>query len=191
MLAAWAWVPYLLIVGVIADSFAGERERHTLETLLATRLPDRAILLGKIGAALGYGWGMALASLLLSLISINLAHRGAGLILFPAPTLIAILALSFLISTFAASLGVLISLRASSLQQAQQRLSMSSMLLFVLPIFALQLLPEDLTSRLALAAGRADVTTIYAVAAIGLLLLDTTLIVAALGRFQRARMILD
>jgi hypothetical protein len=68
---------------------------------------------------------------------------------------------------------------------------MSSMLLFVLPIFALQLLPEDLTSRLALAAGRADVTTIYAVAAIGLLLLDTTLIVAALGRFQRARMILD
>jgi ABC-2 type transport system permease protein len=191
MLAAWAWVPYLLIVGVIADSFAGERERHTLETLLATRLPDRAILLGKIGAALGYGWGMALASLLLSLISINLAHRGAGLILFPAPTLIAILALSFLISTFAASLGVLISLRASSLQQAQQRLSMSSMLLFVLPIFALQLLPEDLTSRLALAAGRADVTTIYAVAAIGLLLLDTTLIVAALGQFQRARMILD
>jgi ABC-2 type transport system permease protein len=176
---------------VIADSFAGERERHTLETLLATRLPDRAILLGKIGAALGYGWGMALASLLLSLISINLTHRGAGLILFPAPTLIAILALSFLISTFAASLGVLISLRASSLQQAQQRLSMSSMLLFVLPIFALQLLPEDLTSRLALAAGRADVTTIYAVAAIGLLLLDTTLIVAALGRFQRARMILD
>jgi ABC-2 type transport system permease protein len=191
MLAAWAWVPYLLIVGVIADSFAGERERHTLETLLATRLPDRAILLGKIGAALGYGWGMALASLLLSLISIDLAHRGAGLILFPAPTLIAILALSFLISTFAASLGVLISLRASSLQQAQQRLSMSSMLLFVLPIFALQLLPEDLTSRLALAAGRADVTTIYAVAAIGLLLLDTTLIVAALGQFQRARMILD
>ncbi len=191
MLAAWAWVPYLLIVSVIADSFAGERERHTLETLLATRLPDRAILLGKIGAALGYGWGMALASLLLSLISINLAHRGAGIILFPAPTLIAILSLSFLISTFAASLGVLVSLRASSLQQAQQRLSMSSMLLFVLPIFALQVLPDDLTARLALAAGGADLATIFAVAAIGLLLLDASLIVAALGRFQRARMILD
>jgi ABC-2 type transport system permease protein len=191
MLAAWAWVPYLLIVSVIADSFAGERERHTLETLLATRLPDRAILLGKIGAAQGYGWGMALASLLLGLITINLAHRGAGLILFPAPTLIAILAVSFLISTFAASLGVLVSLRASSLQQAQQRLSMSSMLLFVLPIIALQLLPEDLTSRLALAAGRADLTTIYAVAAIALVILDTSLIVAALSRFQRARMILD
>jgi ABC-2 type transport system permease protein len=191
MLAAWAWVPYLLIVSVIADSFAGERERHTLETLLATRLPDRAILLGKIGAALGYGWGMAMASLLLGLITINLAHQGAGLILFPAPTLAAILALSLLISTFAASLGVLVSLRASSLQQAQQRLSMSSMLLFVLPIIVLQLLPEDLTSRLALAAGRADLTTIYAVAAIGLLLLDTSLIVAAVGRFRRARMILD
>ncbi|OGO08288.1 MAG: hypothetical protein A2Z66_05110, partial [Chloroflexi bacterium RBG_13_66_10] len=112
MLAAWSWVPYLLIVSVIADSFAGERERHTLESLLATRLPDRAILLGKIGAAMGYGWGVALASLLLSLITINIAHGGGGLLMFPTSTLISIIALSLLISTFAASLGVLVSLRA-------------------------------------------------------------------------------
>jgi ABC-2 type transport system permease protein len=55
-LAIWSWVPYLLVSGVVADSFAGERERHTLETLLASRLSDRAILFGKIGAALVYGW---------------------------------------------------------------------------------------------------------------------------------------
>ena len=47
----WAWMPLMLVTGVIADSFAGERERHTLETLLASRLPDRAILLGKVAAA--------------------------------------------------------------------------------------------------------------------------------------------
>jgi ABC-2 type transport system permease protein len=191
MLAAWSWVPYLLIVSVIADSFAGERERHTLESLLATRLPDRAILLGKIGAAMGYGWGVALASLLLSLITINIAHGGGGLLMFPTSTLISIIALSLLISTFAASLGVLVSLRAPSLQQAQQRLSMSSMLFFILPIFALQLLPGDLASQLATAAASANLTTIYLVAAIGLLLLDTALIFAAMRRFQRARMILD
>ena len=55
----------IVITAVIADSFAGERERHTLETLLASRLSDRAILFGKIAACIAYGW----------LISIVL-HRG-------------------------------------------------------------------------------------------------------------------
>ena len=41
------FTPLMLITSTIAESFAGERERHTLETLLASRLPDRAILLGK------------------------------------------------------------------------------------------------------------------------------------------------
>ena len=44
----------LLVVGVmIPDSFAGERERKTLETLLSSRLPDRAILFGKLFVAIG------------------------------------------------------------------------------------------------------------------------------------------
>jgi ABC-2 type transport system permease protein len=43
-------LPYIILQTVIADSFAGERERHTLETLLASRLSDRAILFGKVGA---------------------------------------------------------------------------------------------------------------------------------------------
>jgi ABC-2 type transport system permease protein len=191
MLAAWAWVPYLLIVSVVADSFAGERERHTLESLLATRLPDRAILLGKIGAAIGYGWGVALTSLLLSLVTINVAYGSGGLLIFPTPTLLAILALSLLISTFASSLGVLVSLRASSLQQAQQRLSLSSILLFVLPILALQVLPDPIVSRLAAAAMGADLTVIYMIVGLVLLVLDAALVLAAMARFQRARMILD
>ena len=33
-LASWVWVPLLMVATMIADSFAGERERHTLETLL-------------------------------------------------------------------------------------------------------------------------------------------------------------
>ena len=34
----WMWFSLLLVINVVADSFAGERERHTLETLLASRL---------------------------------------------------------------------------------------------------------------------------------------------------------
>ena len=54
----WLWIPYMLISGVTADTFAGERERHTLETLLASRLSDRSILFGKRSEVIGYGWGM-------------------------------------------------------------------------------------------------------------------------------------
>jgi ABC-2 type transport system permease protein len=187
MLAAWAWVPYLLIVSVIADSFAGERERHTLESLLATRLPDRAILFGKIGAAMGYGWGVAVASLILSLITVNVAYAAGSFLIYPAPMLFAILAISLLISTLASSLGVLVSLRASNLQQAQQRLSLSSMLLFVLPIFALQALPDDLVARLA----SLDLSGVFALVGAALLAIDAGLVLAAMRRFQRARMILE
>ena len=45
-LAVAVVTPMLLIASTISESFAGERERHTLETLLASRLPDQAILLG-------------------------------------------------------------------------------------------------------------------------------------------------
>ncbi len=60
----WSWVPLFLVNAVVADSFAGERERHTPETLLASRLADQAILFGKLLAALAYGVGLTWASLL-------------------------------------------------------------------------------------------------------------------------------
>ena len=56
-----------MIVGVmIPDSFAGERERHTLPTLLASRLPDKAILFGKMINAILVGWASAVKRTVLS-----------------------------------------------------------------------------------------------------------------------------
>ena len=72
LLVAWSWVPLMLVAGVVADSFAGERERHTLETLLASRLSDEAILVGKVTAAVGYGWGFTLVMAVVSLVSVNI-----------------------------------------------------------------------------------------------------------------------
>src|SRR5690348_12257356 len=68
------WIPFYLIINLIGDAIAGERERHTLETLLASRMPDRAILLGKVLIVVGYGMGLLLASLLLGLVLVNLTH---------------------------------------------------------------------------------------------------------------------
>lgn len=53
---AWAALPITLAGAMITDAIAGERERQTLETLLASRLPGRAILLGKVAAITLLGW---------------------------------------------------------------------------------------------------------------------------------------
>ena len=68
----WAWMPFLWVSGVVADMFAGERERHTLEALLATRLSDQAILFGKLLAALTYGFTLTWVIMIASLITVNI-----------------------------------------------------------------------------------------------------------------------
>ena len=68
--AVSVFTPLLLIATTIAESFAGERERHTLETLLASRLPDRAILLGKLLTSMLFGFGMTLFLLFVSLVAL-------------------------------------------------------------------------------------------------------------------------
>src|SRR6478752_7294867 len=50
----FTFISFVAVLVVIPDAFAGERERHTLETLLATRLPDHSILIGKFAACISY-----------------------------------------------------------------------------------------------------------------------------------------
>ena len=79
------WLPFTMVGTTMVDSFAGERERHTLETLLASRLSDRAILFGKILAGILYGAGITFLCMLVSLVTVNLVDGQAGLLLFPIP----------------------------------------------------------------------------------------------------------
>jgi ABC-2 type transport system permease protein len=189
-LVVWAWVPFLLVSSVIADSFAGERERHTLETLLASRLSDRAILFGKIGAAVAYGWGFSMVNVLIGLIAVNIAHGQGRLLLFPTNVALGILLVSFLVATFAAGVGVLISLRAETVRQAQQTFSIVNLLIFV-PIFLLPALPDEWKLRLSQVLMQANLTQVAAAIILVLALIDAALVAVAIARFQRARLILD
>lgn len=186
----WGWVPFLLVSGVVADSFAGERERHTLETLLASRLSDRAILFGKIAAAITYGWGITMVSVFLGLITINVVHWQGKLSLYPAATGLGIVGLSFLVALLAAGLGVLVSLRAATVRQAQQTFSIAFFLLFI-PLFILPMLPEAWRAGLVDLAVNANLSAIVIVLAIVLFVIDVVLILAAMARFKRNRLILD
>ena len=186
----WAWMPYVWVYSVVADSFAGERERHTLEALLATRLSDRAILFGKLLAALAYGFTLTWAILLVSLVTINVAVRGAGLLLFSPTMTIGALVFSILVSGLAASIGVLVSLRASSVRQAQQWMSFGMLVLF-LPFMLVQFIPQTWLESFGNALVNADPVQIATWAAVALLVIEAALLAVAIRLFQRSKLILD
>lgn len=184
------WLPMLPVIAVVADAFAGERERHTLETLLASPLSERAILFGKVGAVVGYGWVLTLLILLVALVTVNLVY-GNGVLLYPAAIALGCIVLSLLTATLAASIGVLVSLRAATVRQATQQLVFASIALTWVPFFAFSLLPYKWQISLLNTATSADGIQIFLLIVIILLALDVGLLLAALARFQRSRLILD
>jgi ABC-2 type transport system permease protein len=191
LLIYWAWTPLFMTSSVVADSFAGERERHTLETLLASRLSDRAILAGKFGAAVSYGWGLTLGSLAAGLVTVNIAHGRGQLLMYPAPIFLSIIALSLLATALTASIGVLVSLRAATMQQAVQRLSLGIMVILFAPLLIFQVLPVQIKVSIGQALQSVDFSAIVLVAAAVFLALNAVFLSAALARFRRAQLILD
>lgn len=186
-LVYWSWVPLFLVNAVVADSFAGERERHTL---LASRLPDQAILFGKLLAALAYGVGLTWASLLVGLVIINLFHGEGRLLFYPPAVALGVIGISLLSGGLATGAGVLVSLRAKSVQQATQVLSIAIMALIFIPTFGLQALPAAWQERLWNIVSGWNVTQAVLVAITVLAVLNGGLIGAA-RRFQRARLIAE
>ena len=135
MLAPMYLIVPLMVASVIAaDSFAGEKERKTLEALLYTPTTDRELLLGKLLAA----WLPAIAVGLIGFVFYAIVANVAawptmGAIFFPTPMW---LVLAIFVAPAVAGLGlvvtVLISARAEGFQDAYQ---MSAVI--VLPLLLL------------------------------------------------------
>jgi ABC-2 type transport system permease protein len=187
----WGWVPLMLVGSAVADSFAGERERHTLETLLASRLPDRAILLGKMLAALSYGWGLVMVMLALSLVTVNVAARSGPFLMFPWTFAVGAPLLALLGAGLSATAGVLVSLRAPTVRQAAQTLNVGILLLIFIPVLGMQALPDAWRSQIGAWAMSVGIDGLLWVAAALLAVLDMALLAAAAARFRRARLVLD
>src|SRR5512134_1889178 len=113
-LTLWLVIPMTLAATIVADSFAGERERHTLETLLASRLSDRAILLGKISAAVIFEWVITQLVFLVALIPTNILHGRSGWILYTPAIALSGMLLSLLVATLVSVIGVMVSLHSST-----------------------------------------------------------------------------
>lgn len=186
----WAWMPFLWVSGVVADLFAGERERHTLEALLATRLSDQSILFGKLLAAITYGFSLTWVILIASLVTVNIGFRDGGLLFYPLDMTLAALVFSLLISGLSGCIGVLVSLRAGSVRQAQQLMSTGMLVLF-LPFMLIQFIPKTWLDAASNLLENAQPNQIAVGLALILLAVELILIVVAQRLFQRSRLILD
>ncbi len=186
-------VAFILVGITIPDSFAGERERHTLPTLLASRLPDRAILIGKIATSVLFAWGVTLVMLLISLITVNVTNWQGRILFFNPSVLLADLAVGGLVAVLTAGLGVVFSLRSSTVQQAQQA-TMSVMLIpaMVLQFAALLVLRSDAAKEtLRRTVGSLSFTQLMLVIVAVLGAIAALLLITVVARFKRARLILS
>ena len=178
------WIPFFLVISFIGDAIAGERERHTLETLLASRMSDRAILLGKVAATVLYAWGMSFLSLLLGLVLVDLFRTQGNWMFYPLDLFVVALVLSLLAGMLATSAGVLVSLKVATVRQAQQILSVSTIVFVFGVTFALRALPANLFSSLNYSQFLLIVMAFLAV-------LDAILLGLSLVSFQRSRLIVS
>ena len=188
-----AFIAPLILVGMsIPDSFAGERERHTLPTLLASRLSDRAILFGKIITSVAFGWGVTVILLAIGLVTVNVAHWDGHILFYKPSILLADLAFSLLVALLTAGAGVLFSLRAATAQEAQQTL----MAVLLIPPMILQfalfaiLGSESGEARFREVLATLSFEQVILVIVAVLVVLDVGLLMAAMTRFKRARLIL-
>ncbi len=181
------FLTYQRIVASGTDSFAGERERHTLETLLASRMPDRAILLGKVGTLVGYGWGMNFSQLLLGWLAINIVHWQGHLVFYPFDLLLLTFALGLVVNILAASAGVLVSLRSATARQAQQILTVGGLVAMFGITFGLLELTSSLLPSLGIVL---SVTQLLALLLGLLVVIDIIVLALSLARFQRSRLML-
>lgn len=134
---ALAFLPYLLLISaflggayIVIDSTAGERERQSLEPLLATPAGRGALMSGKIATAVVFG----VASLMLTLIAFKIGFQfapglggKADVSLLAIAKLLAVLTPMVLIG---ATLLTLIAASVKSVKEAQSYMS----LLFLLPM---------------------------------------------------------
>jgi ABC-2 type transport system permease protein len=183
-------MPMLVVSVIVPDAIAGERERHTLATLLASRLPDRAILYGKLGFAVVTGWLTGLFMLAVALVAANLSAAPPAPLLYEPEVLLAVLPLGFLIAILAGGIGFFVSLRASTAQEAQQLTGVGMMIPLMLGSFLLMAAMgnDDLRAILA-GIGSLDPRLVVVTVMAMITIVDGTLLVAADRRFRRGRLL--
>jgi ABC-2 type transport system permease protein len=175
-----------------ARCIRGRAGTDTLETLLASRLTDRAILFGKLAACLAYGWLLSIITVALGIITVNAANwKGHVLLYRDAATWLALLLLPLLFGGALASAGVFVSLHAATVRQAQQTLIFAVSLSVLAIGFGIPALPQNVKMWFAETLAAWSAAEVVLAAGAVVLAVDVVLVLFALARFQRSKLVLD
>ena len=175
--AAQNWLPLFLVMPVFlpviiaAASVGGERERRTLEPLLATPISTLAIVVGKSVAAVLPAVAITWASAAVFIGGLDLlAYRAAGIVPLPdVPWLFGVVGLSPLLSLFGNTLAVVVSSRVNDARAAQNIAAMSVVPLVglvVAQLFGRVELDMPFYILFGLAVAAADVVLVFLAAAL-------------------------
>jgi ABC-2 type transport system permease protein len=170
-----ALVSAMAVMNTVPDSFAGERDRKTLETLLTSRLSDRSFLLGKLAAATVLGVAAGILLLVVGLIVVNVKPHSGGIVLYSPLDVVAAVGVAALVSMVLANVGVLASLRAPSVMASQRGIVLGLAGGVALVTALVSALPKGWTTdldRLATEASAESPVLLVAVGAAVLLLLN-------------------
>jgi len=144
---ALAFLPYLLILSgflggayLVVDVTAGERERQSLEPLLATPAARAAIMSGKIAAACAFGMLTLMLTLTMFKISFLLAPQMGVKLDVSIPTIFKLLVVLIPVVLLGTTLLTLIAATAKSVKEAQSYMSVLT-LLPLIPTFILLVNP--------------------------------------------------
>lgn len=178
----------------VPDSFAGERDRRTIETLLASGLTDRAILLGKVTAHVAVATALGIAATILSIITSNVAELarddGADVGLPWGEAAVGFVT-TVLVALLFTNIGVLVALRASSALSAQRVMGLSVAGVVFLISIGGSALPErwqtDL-SDLADDVGSLDPIVLVLAGIVAFIAVNAVLLVVMGHRFVRAKL---
>jgi hypothetical protein len=118
---------------------------------------------------------------------INLAYWEGEFLFFTLPIVLGSLALSLLMALFTAGLGVFVSLRAATVQQAAQILMAG----ILLPPMLLQVVPFLFRDQLGELIDSVNGPQLLAIVVVVLAVVDVAVLLAAAARFRRSRLILS
>ncbi len=170
-------VPIMAASTIAADSFVGEKERGTLESLLLAPIDMMCMFVGKVMAALVPAIALSLASFLLYAASANIAAWPLfGYMFFPHINWLPLMAIVMpAVSLLAVEIMVMISTKMSTFQAAYQ---MSAVL--IIPVVALMI--GQVTGIMLLD------TAAFALIGVGIVVIDLILLRIIVSRLDRSRM---
>ncbi len=140
-------LPSLIASMLCADAFAGEKERHTLESLLATPLTDAELFFGKVAAAVGLSTAVSIAAVLAGILTLAVRSMHTAVLLPNMFQCTAVLVGSLGTALTISTLAAVVSSRVPVARSAQQIVQVVFLLFTGLLGFLLHLSAGELTWR--------------------------------------------